>query len=139
MKTTTINADTIEKTETARRVGDTAVHKETVVSSRQVDSKELSIFKINQVVWLGIHIIGVLLLLRFVFFLLGANITGFVATIYALTRPFVQPFQGIFPMPQVSGSYFDSAAILALGMWYLFGFVLTYVISLFSNQIQTEE
>ena len=131
----TTNADTVQTIETSKRVGDTDIHKQTTVSSEQVDGKEVGIFKLNQVVWLGIHLIGIVLALRFVFLLLGARVTGFVAVIYSLSLPFVRLFQGIFPAPSMNGSYFDTASLLALAMWYVFGFIVTYIISLFSNQI----
>jgi hypothetical protein len=137
MKTTT-NADTVETTETSQTVGDTAVHKETVVSSQYVDKNEFTIAKANQVIWLGIHLIGIVITLRFLFLLFGANINGFAALIYNISAPFVRIFQGIFPAARVSGTFFDSAALLALAIWYLFGYVVTYIVSLFSKKVTTD-
>jgi hypothetical protein len=51
-----------------------------------------------------------------------------------MSSPFVRIFQGIFPAPQISGSYFDSAALLARAMWYFLGYIITYVIAVFSSR-----
>ncbi len=139
MKTTTTNADTVEKIVTSQNVGNTTVHKESVIATQQVDSKELAITKCIQVVWLLTHMIGLVILLRFTFLLFDANLYGFAGTIYNISVPLVRMFQGIFAAPQVGGAYFDSAAILALAMWYVLGFLVTYIISLFSNRNVSRE
>jgi hypothetical protein len=128
------DADTIETVKTSRQVGDTSVDRKTVVASQHIDTKEFQLAKLNQGLWLLIHVIGVVILLRFVFLLLGANLTGFSLFIYNLSNVFVRPFQGIFSSANARGSYFDSAALLALVVWYLFGYLLTYVIALFSKR-----
>lgn len=99
-----------------------------------VDKKEFQLAKLNQFIWFIIHLIGIIIGLRFFFLLFGANVNGFAALIYNLSYPFVYLFQGIFPAPSTNGSYFDTAALLALVIWYIFGFILNYVLTLFSNR-----
>jgi hypothetical protein len=117
----------IENTRIQNTTIDTA---DTVVSK-----KEFQLAKINQVLWFIIHLIGIIITLRFLFLLFGANLNGFALMIYNLSAPFVRVFQGIFPAPSTNGSYFDTAALLALAIWYILGFILNYVLSLFSNRV----
>ncbi len=98
-----------------------------------IDQKDFVLAKTNQLLWFGIHLIGMGIGLRFLFLLFGANLRGIALIIYNLTTPFVQPFQGIFSTPQGGGAYVDSAALLALALWYLFGTIVTYILTLLSN------
>lgn len=134
MKTVATNAETVETIQTTQDLGDTTTHKETVVATKQVDSKELTIIKFTQVVWLFVHIVGVVISLRFLFLLFGANLNGFASFIFNLSVPFVKPFQGIFSTPRSGSSYFDSASLLALAIWYILGYLVTYIIEMFSNK-----
>jgi hypothetical protein len=115
------------------------VHRETVVASNTADAAELRTAKTNQVIWLVINIIGIIIGLRFAFLLLGANLSGFALLIYNLSTPFVALFRGIFPATGTGGSYFDSAALLALVVWYLLGYILTYIISVLGSKRVVEE
>lgn len=130
--------NTVETTQTNRQVGDTTVRKETVLASEQVDSHELGIARVNQVIWLIVHLIAIVVVLRFVFLLFDANLRGFALLIYNLSTPFVAPFKGIFATPQAGGSYFDSASLLALAIWYLLGYILTRILYLFSRRTTVE-
>ena len=132
------DANSVETVRTSQRIGNTAVQKETVIASQHIDKNELQLARINQVIWLVIHLIGIIIGLRFLFLLFGANLTGFALLVYNLSVPFVRLFQGIFPAPATNGSYFDTAAILALLIWYLLGFIITYVISMFSKRVVVE-
>lgn len=138
MEKTTVASDKIEKVETSERIGNTTVRKEAVVTAQQVDSKELNIAKFIQSIWFMVYVVEVLISLRFIFLLFGANLTGFAGAIYNITNVFIRPFQDIFPTPAANGSYFDSNAVLALVMWYLLGYIMTYLISLFSNTVTGE-
>jgi hypothetical protein len=124
----------VQTTKTSQQLGDTSVNKETVVASNTVDRQEFKTAKTNQIIWLFIHLIAILIGLRIVFLLLGANMSGFASIIYNLSQPFVVLFQGIFPAARANGSYFDSAAILALVVWYLLGFIITYIINVVGSK-----
>ncbi|NTV30867.1 hypothetical protein HGA91_02715 [candidate division WWE3 bacterium] len=97
-------------------------------------NKELNLSRIKAGMWLIINLIGLLIGLRFIFYFLGANPSGFAQFIYTMSAPFVGPFQGIFPEVETGVSVFDTASILAVVAWYILGFILTYVISIFSNK-----
>jgi hypothetical protein len=84
--------------------------------------------KINQVIGFIVGLIDVLLAIRIVFGLLGAHAVGFASSVYSFTYPLAAPFAGIFPAPSSAGSYFDSAAILAIVVYSLIGWGLTALV-----------
>jgi hypothetical protein len=57
----------------------------------------------------------VLLVIRFLLLLFGANQAApIVGVLYALTLPFVLPFQGIFGQPSVGASVVETASMVAV-------------------------
>jgi hypothetical protein len=86
--------------------------------------------KKNQVVWYIVAFIDALLIMRMLFLLLGARSVGFANILYSVTAPFTALFKGIFPTPHVQGSYFDTAAVLAIVVVTLLGWALSSLINL---------
>lgn len=84
----------------------------------------------NAWIWYIVGIIDLLLLLRLIFFLLGARAVGFADLLYGITSPLVAPFRGIFPNPQVEGSHFDTAALAAIVVYAIFGWIVSRLIDL---------
>ncbi len=84
----------------------------------------------NAWIWYIVGIIDLILLLRLVFLLLGARAVGFADFLYSISSPFVAPFRGIFPNPQVEGSYFDMASFAAIIVYALLGWVVARLIDL---------
>ncbi|MFN2520949.1 MAG: YggT family protein [Candidatus Limnocylindria bacterium] len=76
---------------------------------------------VARVVTLIFTVIEILLLLRFILRLAGANADQpLVSALYGVTEPLTRPFQGIFPTP--SGTpVFDVAALLAILFFFLVG------------------
>src|SRR6185369_5425118 len=108
------------------------VEKQTIVRSGPSIS-EFFVSKTNQVIFAFIGVIDLLLLLRVMFLLLGANNVGVVSWILAITQVFVAPFTGIFPSQAAGNSYFDVASVVAIIMYLVFGVILGVIIDLFSN------
>ncbi len=124
--------DTVEKvTVTETPVG--TVQTQTT-TKRGLSLNELFVSKTNQVIFTVVGIIDLLLLLRLGFLLLGANQVGIVSFILSLTQIFVAPFTGIFPSPSSGSSYLDMAALIAIIIYIVFGFILGFIIDLFSNK-----
>lgn len=77
----------------------------------------------RRVVSLIFSILGVLLGLRIILLLLGANAgNALVDFIYGVTEPFVAPFRGVFSLDQVTPngvSVLDVSALVALVGWAL--------------------
>ncbi|MCX7842013.1 MAG: YggT family protein [Clostridia bacterium] len=85
--------------------------------------------KSRNTIYYVLGVIEVLLTLRFIFMLLGANArSGFVAFLYSVTNIFAAPFSGIFN-PFVTGglvsrSVFDPATLVAMLVYALAGWGL---------------
>lgn len=123
----------VRRAVSANQVGNTKVVSEDVVQEHVADPQEFSLAKAAQVLMYFAHFIAILLGLRFIFLLLGANLRGIVLFIYNLSEVFVQPFKGIFPSPAAGGAYFDSAALLGIVIYYLLAFLIIKGIALFSR------
>jgi uncharacterized protein YggT (Ycf19 family) len=79
------------------------------------------VWTVTSVVTLFFTVLEVVLLLRFVFKLAGANANQpLVSALYGITEPLVRPFQGIFPEPQ-GPPVLDIAALLAIVFLFLIG------------------
>jgi uncharacterized protein YggT (Ycf19 family) len=79
------------------------------------------VWTVTRVVTLLFTVLEVLLLLRFVLKLFGANAQQpLVSALYGITEPLVRPFQGIFPEPSGPPAV-DLAALLAVAFFFLIG------------------
>lgn len=79
------------------------------------------VWTVTSVVTLLFTVLEVLLLLRFVLKLTGANANqALVSTLYRLTEPLTRPFQGIFPEPS-GPPVLDIPALLAIVFLFLIG------------------
>lgn len=94
--------------------------------------------KKNQIVWYVVGIINALLILRLIFLLLGAKDVGFASLLYSVTDPLVNIFKGIFSAPQVQGSYFDTAALLAIVVVSLLGWGISALIDVMHRPAPTK-
>jgi hypothetical protein len=78
-----------------------------------------------RILYFIIGLIEVLLLLRFLFRLLGAGNTGFVSMIYNLTSPLIIPLNGIFNDQSLSRmNVLEVSTLLAMVVWSLIGWGL---------------
>jgi len=111
---------------------DGVVQRQTV--TRQSSLSDFFVSKTNQIIFSIIGILNLLIALRIVFLLLGANQVGVVSFIISITQIFVAPFAGIFPSPSADASYLDVSAIIAIIMYFVFGVILSVIIKLFSTK-----
>jgi YggT family protein len=78
-----------------------------------------AVWTVTRVVTLLFTVLEILLLLRFVLKLTGANANQpLVSGLYRMTEPLVRPFQGIFPEPSGPPAL-DLAALLAVAFFFL--------------------
>lgn len=84
----------------------------------------------NAWIWYIVGIIDILLALGLVFKLFGAKAVGFANFLYGITNFFAAPFRGIFPNPKVEGAYFDTAALVAIVVYILVGWIIVRLIDL---------
>ena len=75
---------------------------------------------VARVVWFIFGVIEVLIAIRFVLKLLGANATaGFVQFVYGVSGVFMAPFATIFGAPRISGAVFEWSALVAIAIYAL--------------------
>ena len=101
------------------QVGDEVVQTQSVETASS-DSGRHAANKGIQIVYYLAGVLSLLIGIRFILFLLGANNVGIVSFIYNLTQPFVTPFYGIFGREityGVPGLEIESIlAIIAIGV-----------------------
>lgn len=97
------------------------------------EAEEIKAIKKNQILWYIVGVINTLLALRIVFLLLSAREAGFTNVLYSLTNFLVIPFKGIFASPSASGSYFDSAAVLAIVIYTIIAWGLSALINVLTQ------
>jgi len=88
---------------------------------------------ISQVIWFVAGIILILLALRFIFALLGANPgNGFVNFIYSSSHPFVAPFFGIFSYNnyQLGAARFEIYTLVAIFIYAAIAWGLTALVNI---------
>lgn len=118
----------------ARRiVRETVVEDGTVVRSHadvhNAEEKARSYSAFDQFVYLIFGIVNMLLLIRFVFRLAGANpVAPIVQFIYELTNIFMAPFRFIFPTNVVAGAAFEWSVLVAIFFYALFAWIITRII-----------
>ena len=82
-------------------------------------------YKVEEALYLVFGLIDLLIAIRFVLKLLGANPgSSFVAFVYGITAPMVAPFTGIFNAAQTNGGAFEPSDVVAILIWALVGWVL---------------
>lgn len=110
-------------------------NKQVVREKTSTASSEETIVTAANAIWFIVGVIEVLLGLRFIMKLLGANPnSGFVDFIYAVSGIFVAPFNGIFSTATAEGdvvsSVFDPATLVAMLMYVLLGWGLVKLLTL---------
>jgi uncharacterized protein YggT (Ycf19 family) len=92
-----------------------------------------SVWTATNVVTLVFSVLEVLLLLRFIFKLTGANANQpLIRALYGATEPLVRPFQGIFPEPQ-GPPVLDIAALLSIGFLFLVALLIVALVRAITN------
>lgn len=105
-----------EVRETTTQDGNATVQRQTVARREETPGVVVA----QRVIWFIAGLISVIIALRFVFLLLGANRgAGFTDFIYSLSAPFVAPFVGIFGEPIYGTSVFEVSSLLAIAIYLL--------------------
>lgn len=113
--------------ETTTQVGNTAVDKQTV--SQRVQTPGVVVAQ--RIVWFIVGAISVVIALRFVLLLLGANQqAGFTDFVYTLSGIFVAPFIGIFGQPTYGTSVFEVSSLLAIAVYLLIGWGIAKLLTI---------
>lgn len=114
-----VEQQTTEVRETSSVAGDTAVQQQTVTRSDRVDGRVIA----KRVVWYIVGFIVVLLAIRVVLLMLGANQeSAFVDFIYSVSGVFALPFEGMFGKPSYDGRFLlDSAGLVGIVVYGIVG------------------
>jgi hypothetical protein len=100
-----------EVRETTTQNGDTTVQRQTVAQQSHTSGVVVA----QRVIWFLVGVINIIVAIRFVLLLLGANReAGFTDFIYSLSTPFVSPFVGIFGEPTYGRAVFEVSSLLAI-------------------------
>lgn len=92
-----------------------------------------------RVVWFVFGVIEVLIAIRFVLRMLGANSTaGFVRLVYGVSDVFMAPFRTIFGTGRVSGATFEWSALVAIAIYALVAWGLVALIGAVSPREHAE-
>lgn len=115
-----------EVRETTTRDGDQVVQKRAVGRTQYTP-----VVVLQQVVWYIAGLISVIIALRFILLLLGANReAGFTDLVYSASTPFVAPFVGIFGEPTYGVSVFEVSSILAIIVYLLIAWGIAKLITI---------
>ena len=98
------------------------------VGPTAVVARNDAVWAVTRIVALLFTVLEVLLLLRFILKLFGANANQpLVSGLYRITEPLVRPFQGIFPEP-AGPPALDLAALLAVAFFFLIAALIVAVV-----------
>ena len=89
--------------------------------------------RVIQVVWWIVGFIDVLIVIRFLLKLFGANPAPFVRFMYDLTWPLVAPFHGIFNTAQEGRSILEPESLVAMAIYALIGWGIVSLIRLLNR------
>lgn len=105
-----------EVRETTTQDGNATVQRQAVTQRKHMSGIVLA----QRILWFIVGLINVIVAIRFVLLLLGANReAGFTDFIYSLSAPFVAPFVGIFGEPTYGRVVFEVSSILAIVIYSL--------------------
>lgn len=126
--------ENVKETEVSQQ-GDTQVVREKTSTASSEDTR----FTLANAVWYLLGFVEVLLAIRFVLKLLGANPkSGFVDFVYAASGIFTSPFRGIFSTPTTEGdittAFFETATVVAMVVYALIGWGLVKLVTLSKKQ-----
>lgn len=118
---------TREVRETTTQQGDTNVSRQTVAQTTQVSGVTV----VQRIVWFIAGFIMIILALRVLLLMLGANQgSAFVDFIYTLGGFFAAPFVGIFGTPVYGEFFFDTASVVAIVVYALIAWGITKLVTL---------
>ncbi|NTU82764.1 MAG: YggT family protein [Chloroflexales bacterium] len=111
--------------------------REHVVVPSTADRQAATARRIQQVIAFVIGTIVVLLGIRFVLLLLGANqVSPFVQLIYGLTQPLTAPFQGMFGEPTLGASVIEWTSLVAIICYSLLGYGLHRLVDMIYKPVR---
>ena len=116
-----------EVRETTSSGGDSTVKKQRVSYTEYTPGVVIA----QRVIWFIAGLFSVIIALRFIFLLLGANQgVWFTDIVYGLSTPLVSPFLGIFGAPTYGVAVFETSSLLAIVIYSLIAWGLAKLVTL---------
>ena len=116
-----------EVRETTSSGGDSTVKKQRVSYTEYTPGVVIA----QRVIWFVAGLFSVIIALRFIFLLLGANQGAwFTDIVYGLSTPLVSPFLGIFGAPTYGVAMFEVCSLLAIAIYSLIAWGLAKLVTL---------
>lgn len=110
-----------------RQVGDVEQREQLVVD--EVAERRLWLYRISQLIWLACGSLEILIGLRIVLKLIGANAqAGFAQMIYAFSAPFLLPFAGLTINPTVETMILEITSMIAMIVYALLALLVVQAI-----------
>lgn len=106
---------------------------DTVVATRTPSSAAYAVAKANQILWFVCSVLELLLGMRVVLRMMGANAAaGFVRFVYGVTQPLVAPFLGMLPNAggATRGAVLEVPAIVAMVVYFVLFLMVTLLLRL---------
>jgi hypothetical protein len=98
-------------------------------------SADPALARFFRIMWFVLGVLEVLLGLRFLLALFGANPANpFAALVYGLTGPFVLPFRTLFPTPAAQGSVFEFYTLIAMALYFLLWWGIVRFLEVVANR-----
>lgn len=111
----------------------TVVPAGTVVARRAVSSAAYAVAKANQILWFVCGVLELLLGMRVVLRMMGANAAaGFVRFIYGVTQPLAAPFLGMLPNAAgaTRAAVLEVPTLIAMVVYFLLFLMITLLLRL---------
>ena len=108
-----------------------AEHSTTVVPTKR-ERRLAGLARVQQIIYFVASVFAVIIFLRFVLLLLGANpANGFAHFIYGVSSPLVAPFLSLFGSePQYGNSMLEISSLVAIAVYYLVAWGIAKIITL---------
>ena len=108
-------------------------------NSSATSSTTKPIYRGIQIIWYLLYYVEIILILRFVLKLFGANpAAGFTSFVYAMTGFLVAPFLSVFHVTQVLGSVFEWTTLLAMLVYWIVAYAIVKLL-LIGKTVSTPE
>lgn len=109
---------------------------QTVETTETTAGADRSAFTIYHVVNFIIGLIQIVLALRFLLRLLGANpASGFTQFVFDISAPLMAPFVGIFGSTVAEGSVVEWSVLVAMAVYALLSYIVLQAVSLIVSRI----
>ena len=90
---------------------------------------------VTQIIWGVLCLLEILLGLRVMLKLIGANPdSGFAVFIYGITKPFLAPFTALVGTPQSGGMILEVTTLIAMAVYALFFWIVVRIVLIAANR-----